>query len=163
MKTVKGFTLLEIILVIGILSLVFFLGFNIISATQRTIARQEAKNLEQIFQSAALQARNGVNGSGWGVYVPYNETTRKTHEVIVFSGLSYLSRDQTQDIVYPFNAEISFTSFKKNPSSAGNDHEIVFSYLTGQSAATGSLSLTFFDEALNLSFSASGFPVLETL
>lgn len=160
LKKDRGFTLLEIVLTLGILTLILSLGLGIVSTVQKTTARQEAKNLELILQTAARRARDGVNSSNWGVYIPYDEETRRAREIIIFSGTSYITRDSTYDIVYPLSSEINFTSFKNSPASLGNDHEIVFSYLTGQISAASSLVVDFFGETLTISFSVSGLPVL---
>ncbi|MFH1253101.1 MAG: type II secretion system protein [Candidatus Uhrbacteria bacterium] len=163
MKTKKGFTLLETVLAVGILSLLFFLGLNIVTSTQKTASRQSAKTIEQIFQTAATRARDGVNGSAWGVYIPYDEATRSTTEAILFSGISYAARNVALDIVYPISSQLDFTSFKNNPASIGNDHEVVFAYLTGQTSNTGFLIMDFFEDSMMISFSATGLPVVDPL
>ena len=163
MKKAAGFTLLEIIIVIGLLSVVFFIGFSMVTSVQKTLTRQSAKTFEQILRAASERARQGDAGTAWGVYIPYNEVSRRTNQAVVFSGSSYATRDPSLDIVYPVSSYLIFTSFKNNPASDGNDHEVVFDYLTGQMAAAGSLTLTFFEESLLISFSITGLPVSDPL
>lgn len=163
MRTQRGFTLLEMVLAVGILAIIFSLGLGIVSMVQKTTARQGAKTMEQIFQTAALRARDGVNGSAWGVYVPYNEITREAGQAILFSGASYAARNAAFDVAYPVSSGLHFTSFKNTPISAGNDHEAVFSFLTGQTVAAGSLVLDFFGESLTITFSSTGLPVSDSL
>lgn len=163
MKKERGFTLFEVVLVIGLLFAVFFLGLNIVTMPQKVTAKQGAKTVEQILQNAARRAREGVKGTSWGVYVPYNETSRRASQAIVFSGVSYASRTVSQDVVYPISEYVAFTSFKNNPASVGNDHEIVFDYLSGETAAASSLVLDFSGGSLELSFSSSGLPISDPL
>jgi len=163
MRKAAGFTLIEIILVIGLLTIIFFIGFSMVTSVQKTLVRQSAKSFEQILRAAAERARSGEAGTAWGVYVPYNETSRHASQAVVFSGSSYDTRDLAKDVFYPVSSYLIFESFKDDPASAGNDHELVFAYLTGQMSAAGSITLTFFDESLLISFSATGLPVVDPL
>jgi type II secretory pathway pseudopilin PulG len=163
MKKAQGLTLLEMIIVLGLLSFIFFLGFDLVNAVQNTTARQGSKTVEQIFQAAAERARNGEAGGGWGVYVPYNETSRRTSVATVFFGSSYAARDTSLDISYPVSPQLVFESFKDDPASVGNDHEIVFGYLTGHVATAAEIVVGFSDGQIKITFSETGIPVYDPL
>lgn len=163
MQKAPGFTLIEVVLVVGLLTVIFFIGFSTVTSVQKTLTRQSAKTFELILRAAAERARNGEAESSWGVYVPYDETTRHASQAVVFSGSSYTARDSSKDVVYPVSSYLIFESFKDDPASTGNDHELVFDYLTGKMAAAGSITLTFFEESLIITFSATGLPVLDPL
>lgn len=163
MKKAVGFTLIEVVLVLGLLAIIFLLGFSMVTIVQKTLVRQSAKGFEQILQAAAERARNGEAGTAWGVYVPYDEENRHANEAVIFSGSSYVSRDSSKDVLYPISSYLIFESFKDDPDSVGNDHELVFGYLTGKMASAGSITLTFFEESLLISFSVTGLPVIDPL
>jgi len=163
MKKAAGFTLVEIIVVIGILVIVFFLGLEVVSSFQRAMSKQSARATEIVFQTAARMAREGEKGTAWGVYVPYDEVSRRSDNMIIFSGTSYATRDTTRDIVYPISRELKFISFKDDPASSGNDHEIVFSYLTGATITAVEINLEYSGGAMVVTIPTIGFAVSEPL
>lgn len=81
----RGFTLLEVIVTIAILGLIFFLSTSGLSMLQRSFAAQAVdREVTNVLSSAARRARIGMKGGDWGVYIPYDETTRTATTVIVF-------------------------------------------------------------------------------
>ena len=163
MKKAAGFTLVEIIVVIGVLSIVFFLGLEVVTSFQQAMSKQSVRAMETVFQTAARMAREGRSGTAWGVYVPYDETSRRTKEVIIFSGNSYDTRDLTRDLNYPISRDIEFVSFKSDPVSGGNDHEILFYALSGEVVAPASITVDCYENSMLISISTSGIVVSEPL
>ncbi len=160
----RGFTTIELILAIAIVIILFALGGQVFSLIQQTAASASGTTaLDQILGSAARRARSGSQRSSWGVYLPYNDITRQMSTATVFSGANYASRDVTQDTSYRFNSgvELMYVDFSGALSSSGNDHEIVFSALSGETSQYGSVTLNVYGETFTITITADGFAVLE--
>ena len=162
--THKGFTLIEILVTTAIVAIVFTLGTGIFSLMQKTTATASGTvALEQILGGAVRRARAGSQGTSWGVYLPYNEITRHTNTVTIFSGANYTTRDVSRDINYRFNEGVGFTTvdFSGAGGWLGNDHEIVFSALSGQTLQYGSITFDVYGDAFTITVTEDGFVVLE--
>lgn len=162
--TRKGFTLVELLLTTAILAIVFALGTGVFSLVQQTAAAASGTvAIEQILGSAARRARSGENGTAWGVYLPYDETTRHTNTITVFSGASYATRTVSRDVSYRFNQGVGFTvvDLSGAGSSAGNDHEVVFAALSGITTQYGSITLDVYGQTFTITITESGVPVLD--
>lgn len=116
----QGFTLLEALMVIGILALIlavggpialdFYLDYQLSSEIQLlTSVLQQARNLSMI----------NHNESDHGVYI---DTTKFT----IFQGSSFASRDQSQDKTFPRAQAISVSG----------PGELIFTALSGQTASS---------------------------
>ena len=79
--------------------------------------------------------------------------------MILFSGNSYATRDASQDIAFNFDDAAAFTSVELSGAapSSGDDHEAVFSALTGETSLYGDVTLTFRNETDTITVSPSGF------
>ncbi len=158
----RGITLIEVVIVVGILLAVFamsafaFSRFQIAAATVAT--DREVVNAVAL---AARRARNGHSGTSWGVYIPYDEVTRVTSSITVFSGASYATRDTSKDIVLSVSPDIRFTSvdFSGGAPDMSNSHEVVFVTHTGTTAQYGSLALEWFGASSTVTVGSNGIPV----
>lgn len=160
----RGFTTVELLISITIVLTLFALGGQVFTLIQQTAASASGTTaLDQILSSAARRARSGSQGSSWGVYLPYDDVTRKMTSATVFSGNSYATRDTTQDTLYRFNAGVELTQVDLSGagSSLGNDHEIVFSALSGSTADYGSITLNVYGETFTITITEDGFAILE--
>ncbi len=160
----RGFTTIELLVTIAITVIVFSLGSGVFSLVQKTAAAASGSvALEQILGGAARRARSGEAGTNWGVYLPYDETTRRANAVTVFSGASYATRDATRDVPYRFNQGVLFTAvdFSGAGSSLGNDHEIVFAALSGETADYGSVTINIYGGTFTIFVSQDGMVVLD--
>ncbi|HVW66511.1 MAG TPA: type II secretion system protein [Candidatus Peribacteraceae bacterium] len=120
----RGFTLLEVLLVIGILTVIA----AVVVPTYRNY--QAHSDLEtatdQITQAlgrAKLLSESGKNGSMWGYSVTNNT---------LFKGSSYQSRDAVSDELYAIPPTIGVSGLP----------EVSFTKLTGMPTATGVIILT---------------------
>ncbi|OGL64045.1 hypothetical protein A3C09_03170 [Candidatus Uhrbacteria bacterium RIFCSPHIGHO2_02_FULL_47_44] len=157
----RGFTLLEVVLAIGILLVIFVVGFQADSVFQNVLAGRGSRQVESVLGLAAMRARNGMNGSNWGVYLAYDDVTRVASEAVLFSGASYASRDTTQDILFPLGRTLKFPSVQLSGAlpSSGNDHEILFTFLTGETPHYGSLTVSSYAATTQIDIPATGIPV----
>lgn len=162
----SGFTLLEMSVAIGIFSIIILMTTFGLSAFQRSTAKQ-AVDLEllSILSSAARRARLGLEDDAWGVYIPYDSSTRQTETIALFSGSSYATRTVANDQVFEINGDTVFSAvdFSGSAANTGNDHEIVFAKLSGSTTQYGSVTLTWFDQTETLTITADGIPIRTSL
>lgn len=132
MKNSRGFTLLEVLLVISLISFIgalgapYFLSFQTKSDLDLT-ALTVAHNLRR-----AQLLSQGVDGdSPWGVYVQNGSIT-------LFRGLTYATRNQTYDQIIEIAPTLSVSGLQ----------EVVFSKLHGEPTSTGTITL---DSTINQS------------
>lgn len=160
-KTTTGFTMLEVLVSIGILTLFFGISFASLSAMHKTsVVRGSGDAVASAVSTAAFRARAGTNGTPWGVYFDYDNTTRIPVRVVIFSGSSYAARNAAYDIEYSLGSSPVFTtvSLQGAAPSSGNDHEVVFSALTGTTTQYGTIVLTAHDRTSAITISAIGVP-----
>ena len=119
----KGFTLIEIVVVIAIFSMIAVLGlFMTLDTFRGTQYRSERDTVVAVLEKARSRAMANINQTAWGVY--YDSTS---HSYIIFRGTTYDSGASTNEAV-PGNAAVTITGL----SSSG----VVFSQLTGNTTAT---------------------------
>jgi type II secretory pathway pseudopilin PulG len=121
----KAFTLIEVLIVIGILIIVstFSIPFYQSFQTSSDI-RTQADNITQALRRAQLQAQAGQDVSAWGVY--FDNAGKK---FVFYKGNNYAGRDPDYDLEseYPpiitvsntFGSDISFALYSGLPSATG--------------------------------------------
>ncbi len=133
----KGFTLIEILLVIGLFSIIIELGlFMSMDMYKGYSRRSERDTLVDVLQRARSRAMSNVHQSPWGVC--YDATNPSHPNYIIFSGVGYEGA-VTKDIV-PANPAVT-TDLSAAASFACGSGGIVFSQLTGDTSAL-SVSMT---------------------
>ncbi len=154
----RGFTLFETVITIGILATIFLVGFQANTILQNVLASRGARQTESVLGTAALRARNGLNGTNWGVYFAYDETTRIPTQAVIFSGLTYASRDVTKDLLFPLSHQLRMTnvSLSGAGASSGNDHEIDFTFLSGSTSQYGSMTIESYTSTTQINIPATG-------
>lgn len=157
----RGFSLLEIVLAMGMLAMLFFVGLQAESVMQTVLAGRGARQVESVLGTAAQRARNGMNGTNWGAYFAYDNTTRFATQAVIYSGTTYASRDTTKDIVFPLGKSLKITSVSLSGAgvSSGSDHEINFTFLSGATTQYGSITITNFASTTQISIPATGIAV----
>lgn len=157
----RGFTLFETVLVIGLLAIIFLVGFQAETVIQSVMSAHGARQIESILGTAAQRARNGVQGTNWGVYFDYNETTRVATQAILFSGSTFASRDMVHDVVFTLGRDLRFSNVSLSGSvpSAGNDHEINFVFMSGATTQYGSITIVNLVSTTQIDISATGIAV----
>jgi prepilin-type N-terminal cleavage/methylation domain-containing protein len=124
----RGFTLIEILLVVGVLGIVS--SFSV--PAYRTYQARSDLNLatEQTIQGLArakLLSQNAEGDSGWGFYVPAG---------VLYRGTGYGQRESGADEVFPMPSTVSVS---------GSILDVSYSKLEGKPSATGSIILTAVD------------------
>lgn len=121
----SGFTLIEILIVISILSILVGLGLFIgIDFYRGYNLRLERNVAASVLQKARNQSMNNIGQSNHGVYIKDNGFT-------IFQGPSYVGRNISFDQTILSNPSITRSGL----------NEIVFSQLSGQSNASGTIIL----------------------
>lgn len=120
----RAFTLLELLLVIGILSGVAFIS---IPSYRHYQVRQDlhlaAEQITQALGRAQLLSQSGKHEMPWGYAVEEN---------VIFAGDTYAMRDPAYDEFYPMSPTIQKAGLL----------EVTFSRLEGRPSATGTILLT---------------------
>ncbi len=163
-KIPRGITLIELVIVVGILATVLGLsGFAFAHFAKAVSSVSSDRALANAVTTAANRARSGYQGTPWGVYIPYDEATRLTDSIIIFSGATYATRVASRDVTLTVSEDISFTSVDFSGSAANetNGHEIVFATLTGKTTQYGSVLFTWFGTTRTLRIGDNGIPVRE--
>lgn len=120
----RGLTLLEIVLVVGILTIIaglVLVGFS--AYRQQEVLRADARLVVSVLQQARNKTIAGEGDSVYGVRLDVDQ-------VVLFTGSTYNSNDD-DNVVSPLNSLISLST-----SSIGVN-QIVFNKLSGASSATG--------------------------
>lgn len=136
----KAFTLIEILIVIGMLAiltgLVFPLSFNFYRNQQ---IETNTQGIIQTLRRAQLKAMAVENGSSFGIYLTDDNYT-------LFKGDSYLARDVQYDEASGLSPIVTVSSLS----------EVVFSKLAGIPSATGTVVLNNGIESRNIGINEVG-------
>ncbi len=126
----NGFSLIEVLLVMGLLAIVVGVSFPIYQQTQNQNAAILAANaIEQSVHRAVMLARAGQQDGNWGVRVVSGSVT-------LFQGDSYATRDADYDESYDIPSTVTFSAtpemvFDKNTGFTGSDQTIAVSSASG--------------------------------
>lgn len=122
----KGFTLLELILVVALLAITSATIAPIyFSAKELNDLNDSANAVASSLRKAQLLSMAVEGDSSWGLKLNDNE-------IIIFKGDNYLSRDISGDEIFKVNKNIRATSLD----------EIVFSKFSGRPNLSGDIVLT---------------------
>ena len=130
----KSFTLIEILVVIGIVTILIGLAIPTYFLLQResdlTNSTEELVNTLRLAQNKTLASEGA---SSYGIY--FNLST-SPHQYVLFKGGSYDTRDGSFDEIHklPNSLEISEVA-------VGGGSEIVFERISGAALQQGSISL----------------------
>jgi len=130
----KGFTLTELIIVIGILVILIA-----ISASTFIFFRKESdlnSNSEKIINILRRVQNKTLASEGLSQYGVYFDDSVSPHQYTLFKGASYASRDVSFDEIYKLTRNIEIYEIDLN---GGN--EVVFEQLTGVATQSGNVSL----------------------
>jgi prepilin-type N-terminal cleavage/methylation domain-containing protein len=126
MRNEQGFTLIEMLLSVGLISVIVGISLPIYASFQtRNDLEITTQTIASMFRRAQTYARGTSGDSQWGVAV-------QTGSATLFKGATFASRDATYD-------ETTSISPATNISGLG---EVIFAKLTAAPSTTGSITLT---------------------
>ena len=136
----RGFTILEISLVIAMMFVIAALTFPITASFMRSQTQGDAADeLVSVLRRAQSEATYQKNDSSFGVKVLSNS-------YVLFEGSSYATRNEDEDEVTVFSSTISH----------GGQGEVVFEQLTGIPSATGTISVILGREQVDIAIHTEG-------
>lgn len=125
-STLSGFTLIEVMVVLGLLALMAALGMFVSFDYYRSYQyRAELNTLGSMLQKARAQAQSNVNESPHGVEILANA-------YVIFQGPFYAAREVSLDESFTANGLVSHSGMS----------EVVFAQLTGEASASSTITLT---------------------
>lgn len=140
LKQAAGFTLLEMILVMGIITIIMAVSVPLYaSLSNRNQLQVSASLLAQDLYQAQVNSRAQLNDSAWGVAV--NGQT-----ITLFQGNSYVSRNTTQDVNYVVPSAIQMSGASQT----------VYSRLYGLPTTTANFSLSGAGQTIPVAVNSKG-------
>ena len=125
-KTAKGFTLIEILLVVALFAAIAGFSFPIYQSFQAKNNLDIAANtVAQSLRRAQLLSQSMEGDSVWGLKI-------QNGSVVVFKGTTYATRDTAYDEFFEVPSTINPTGI----------NEITFSKLNGEPSTTGTITLS---------------------
>ena len=101
-RSSPGFSIIEVVMVIGIIAIVFGLGLSFsLSIYQSQMLNAERDNLAVILGRARSEALSNLNESDHGVYIG-------SDNYVIFQGDTYASRNAAGDEIFPERAASLF-------------------------------------------------------
>jgi len=129
----EGFTLIEILVVVGIMSLFLTMSmFQLRSFQQGSHLQNTTQETAAALRLAQSRTLASQDNSQYGVYF---DITTTPHQYTLFQGSSYATRDIAKDEVTLINKEIEISAIDLE---GGN--EVVFLRLSGQASVEGSVT-----------------------
>ena len=136
----RGFTLIEVLLSVAIISLIVGMSLPIYRAFQtKNDLDMTAETVAFALRRAQTYARGVKADSQWGVSIQSGALT-------VFKGASYAARDTSYDESSVISGGIV----------VGGLSEVVFTKLTGQPSTTGTVALTVNNDTKTVDINAKG-------
>lgn len=137
----KGLTLIEVLIALGIASVLFGVGLVMtLSDYRATNARHEIQTIVTLLQTARSAAINNIDGSAHGVVIHPPE---HPSSYVVFAGSSYAERTSADVIDQSYAVDVG----------EGSMGEVVFAARSGAVASSGAIVLV--DSARNASTTIS--------
>jgi prepilin-type N-terminal cleavage/methylation domain-containing protein len=130
----KGFTLLEILLVIAMITIIVGIFSPVFTRLfYRNTLDLAAEDIKTDLYRAKTLARSSENNSNWGVYLTNSSS-------IIFSGSSYAARNTVFDEIQGLKGELIISGL----------NEIVFQKNNGQTLNSGTINLTLKGDTKNI-------------
>ncbi len=139
MKSTRGVTLIELLLVVAIIAIVGATTIPVGSGFYRRSGfRDVVSEVAASLRTAQINAVSGKAGDSWGVRVIASE-------IIIFKGSSYATRDTAFDQKYKIPGSVNVT-----------DSEVVYSYPSGNPGQTTVITVTSANQSNTLEVNEVG-------
>jgi len=136
----KGFSLVEVIIVVAILTLLLSISDSIYSNVRAsTNLKIAGDSIVQALRSTKTNASIGKNDSKWGVKTLVNK-------IVIFKGVDYTSRDIAYDQII---------NLPNGVVASGLD-EFIFEKVTGNTINTGDIIITNSSGSKNIGINGKG-------
>ncbi|MDP2788459.1 MAG: prepilin-type N-terminal cleavage/methylation domain-containing protein [bacterium] len=123
-KNQNGFTLIEVLITMAVISLLFFAGYFVsVDSFSRELIISEHLTLVSVLQKARNRAMNNINTSRHGVYI-------ENDLYIIFRKFPHNSNEPTNEKIQ-----------RNNNINISGLNEVIFSQLSGESGNTGDIFL----------------------
>jgi len=135
LKWQGGFTLVEMLVILGIMAILLALAIP----TYRSFQRESDLNnaTEEIINTLRVAQNKTLASEGASQYGVYFDQTTAPHQITLFKGGDYAGRDPLLDEIHKLSESIKIYDI----SLAGGKTEVVFKRLSGETSETGNLSL----------------------
>lgn len=135
-KSKSGFSLIEILIVIGILGMLLSMSFYFFPAFgKRDALEKDVAGLVAMMREARSSSVLSKNASAFGVHLQENKA-------VLFEGDSYVSGGPNEEVMQ-FSKKVYLSSYSLNM--GGSD--IVFDRLTGNTSNYGTVTLSLKDNS----------------
>ena len=129
-RTSRGFTLLEIIIVIGILGIILAVIVSpFASFRQRSILNTETQEMTTLINKARLSSMSSMNDKQYGIHF-------EAGKIVLFEGITYTEGVETNE-EHLFNTILTLDSITIN----GGGAETVFQKITGSTNQNSTTTL----------------------
>jgi len=136
----KGFTLIELIIVIALISILGFLSTGFYSRFYNQNAVSTVTDeLTQEFRKAQIYAMMGKQNGNWGVH---NNTT----SIVLFQGSTFTGRNTAFDETFAVNSNIIITGLT----------DLIFSRMTGTPSATPTIIISSANNTRTITVNSQG-------
>ncbi|MBI5401534.1 prepilin-type N-terminal cleavage/methylation domain-containing protein [Candidatus Wolfebacteria bacterium] len=136
----KGLTLIEILITTAIITVIFSLGLVFgIDFYKNYAFHSERDVIVSVLEKARSQALNNINQKAHGVYF-------SGANYVIFQGNSYVERNPLFDLIIPKSYSVILSGL----------NEIVFSRLSGESNASGTITVSGDGRASDISINNEG-------
>lgn len=159
----RGFTLIEIVVVVGVLLILLTIVFSSIRLTNASLQAKTHQEVHSMLMEASRLARNGVANSDWGVYFQYDGVSGEAIRATLYAGENYAARNTQYDRFTEFDPSVIFSAVSLSDVSTwtGNGDEVTFESMTGETHQTGSITLTTANKQTIVSVNTSGIPLID--
>lgn len=149
-RQTKGFTMVELIIVIALFSVLFGMGATMLGNFSSTQSLHfTGDRLVQSLREARMNSVTELYDSTWGIY--FNSVSNP-QQYILFKGNTYATRDASFDQPTLFSKRVGFNSVSLN----GGGSEVRFSRRGGFTSNYGTVVLRVDNETYDLSINRLG-------
>lgn len=136
----RAFTLLELLIVVGIIAILATLAVPVFHNFQLTSnldnSAEEIINALRLAQNKTIASEGA---SSWGIYF---STSTSPHQYTLFKGENYLSRDVAADSISKISGTVLISEIN-----LGGGSEVVFNRISGEAGEYGSVKLVLKDDS----------------